>query len=235
MSKRIELTPRLRMVADLLPAGEPLVDVGTDHAYLPSAMIQEGKIPSAIAADLREGPLSRAKETVRECGLNDRVSFRLCNGLMGIKPEEAGAVSIAGMGGETIAEILKAAPWVKTKNIALVLQPMSSMENLRTWLAENGYIILREDLAQEGDTIYTALLVRGGEMESLNPAQQVAGKNHNHPLRGMWLDYWLKKTNHALEGLSKSRKDGMENRRARKEEIRDGLMKMKEEWETWQQ
>ena len=92
-----------------------------------------------------------------------------------------------------------------------------------------------EDLAQEGDTIYTALLVRGGEMESLNPAQQVAGKNHNHPLRGMWLDYWLKKTNHALEGLSKSRKDGMENRRARMEEIRDGLMKMKEEWETWQQ
>ena len=56
MSKRIELTPRLRMVADLLPADKILVDVGTDHAYLPSAMIQEGKIGAAIAADLREGP-----------------------------------------------------------------------------------------------------------------------------------------------------------------------------------
>lgn len=235
MSRRIELTPRLRMVADLLPAGETLVDVGTDHAYLPAAMIQEGKIPSAIAADLREGPLSRAKETVRECGLNHQVSFRLCNGLIGIKPEEVGAVCIAGMGGETIAEILKTAPWVRTKAIYLVLQPMSSMENLRVWLSENGFVILKEDLAQEGDTIYTALLVRGGEMDTLNPAEQLAGKNYNHPLRGAWLDHWLKKTNHALTGLSKARQEGLEKRRARMEEIQNGLMKMKKEWEAWQQ
>ena len=235
MSKRIELTPRLRMVADLLPAGECLVDVGTDHAYLPAAMIQEGKIPSAIAADLRQGPLSRAKETVRECGLNKQIGFRLCNGLVGIRPEEVGSVAIAGMGGETIAEILKAAPWVRTKAKSLVLQPMSSMEDLRVWLVENGYVILKEDLAREGDTIYTALLVTNGEMEPLTPAEQLAGKNYDHSLRGSWLDHWLKKTNHALAGLSKARQEGLEERRARMEEIRNGLTKMREEWEGWQQ
>lgn len=235
MSKRIELTPRLRMVADLLPAGKTLVDVGTDHAYLPAAMIQEGKISSAIAADLREGPLSRAKETVRACGLHSQVTFRLCNGLMGIKPEEAGAVAIAGMGGETIGEILNAAPWVQKKGISLVLQPMSSMEDLRVWLAGNGYMILKEDLAREGDTIYTALLVTAGEMETLTPAEQLAGKNSNHPLRGAWLDHWLNKMDHALAGLSKARQEGLEERRVRMKEIRDGLMQMKEEWERWQQ
>lgn len=234
MSKRIELTPRLRMVADLLPAGARLVDVGTDHAYLPTAMIQEGKISSAIAADLRQGPLSRAKATVWDCGLTDCVAFRLCNGLTGIQPEEAEAVAIAGMGGETIAEILKAAPWTRTRDIPLVLQPMSSMENLRVWLGKNGYSILKEDLAREGDTIYTALLVRAGEMESLTPAECWAGKNSNHPLRGAWLEHWLSKTNNALEGLAKARQEGLEERRTQMEQIRTGLLEMKEEWDAWQ-
>lgn len=63
MTRRIELSPRLRLAADLVPEGARLADVGTDHAYLPACLLMEGKIPSAIAADLREGPLSRARET----------------------------------------------------------------------------------------------------------------------------------------------------------------------------
>ena len=77
MNKKIELSLRLRMVAGLVPPGSRLADIGTDHAYLPAALIQEGTIPAAIAADLRQGPLNRAKATVRECGLTGRVTFRL--------------------------------------------------------------------------------------------------------------------------------------------------------------
>ena len=66
MNKKIELSPRLRMVAGLVPPSSRLADIGTDHAYLPAALIQEGTIPAAIAADLRQGPLNRAKATVRE-------------------------------------------------------------------------------------------------------------------------------------------------------------------------
>ena len=80
------------MVAGLVPPGSRLADVGTDHAYLPAALIQEGTIPAAIAADLRQGPLNRAKTTVRECELTGKVAFRLCSGLEGIRPEEADAV-----------------------------------------------------------------------------------------------------------------------------------------------
>jgi len=234
MKKQIELTPRLRMVADLLPARARVADVGTDHAYLPAALILEGKIPSAIAADLRQGPLSRAKETVREYGLTDRVAFRLCDGLTGIRPEEADAVAIAGMGGETIASILAAASWTRERDVALVLQPMSSMEDLRVWLMANGYRIVTERLAREGDTIYTALLVRAGEMEPLSPAECWAGKNTNDPLRGAWLDHWLSKTTRALEGLSKARQEGLEERRARMEQVHTGLLDMKKEWDAWQ-
>lgn len=235
MNKHLELSPRLRMVADLVPKGARLADVGTDHAYLPSALILEGVIPSAIAADLRQGPLNRAMSTVRECGLTDRVAFRLCDGLCGVHPEEVEAVAIAGMGGETISAILAAAPWTRERDIPLVLQPMSSMPDLRFWLAQNGYRILTEQLVREGDTLYTALSVRAGEMAPLNPAELWAGKNRLHPLRGIWLDRWLEKTERALDGLAQARQEeGANHRRALLEQVRTGLLEMKEEWEAWQ-
>ena len=115
MRHTIELTPRLRTAADLVPAGARLADIGTDHAYLPAALLLEGKIPFAIAADLRHGPLLRAKETARQYGCQEKMAFRLCDGLRGIRPEETDAVVIAGMGGETIAQILQAAPWVRER------------------------------------------------------------------------------------------------------------------------
>ena len=94
--RRPELSPRLRMVGELVPAGARLADVGTDHAYLPAALMLEGKIPWAIAADLRWGPLDRARATAREYGLAGKLAFRLCDGLTGIQPGEVDAVAAAG-------------------------------------------------------------------------------------------------------------------------------------------
>ena len=232
---RIDLTPRLRMVGKLIPAGVRLTDVGTDHAYLPAALIGEGKIPSAIAADLRQGPLARAKETVRQAGLTGKVAFRLCDGLSGIRPDETDAVAIAGMGGETIAAILSAALWTRERGTPLILQPMSSMPELRGWLQANGFCIEEERLAREGDTLYTALLVRAGEMPPLSPAELWAGKNNSDPLRGEWLDMWIARTGRALEGMARSRGEEILPRRRALEEVREGLAKMKEEWEVCQQ
>ena len=125
----IELTPRLQAVAGLVPRGARLADVGTDHAYLPASLLQQGVIDTAVAADLRPGPLDRARATAERYGLTEQISFRLCDGLSGILPEEADTVVIAGMGGETIAAILSAAPWVREEGKRLILQPMSAQED----------------------------------------------------------------------------------------------------------
>lgn len=234
MKNHIELSPRLRTVADLVPEGVCLADVGTDHAYLPAALILEGKIPCAIAADLRPGPLDRARQTAAEYGLEGNVSFRLCDGLAGIRGDEPGAVAIAGMGGETIAAILAAAPWVREKDMPLILQPMSSMTDLRLWLEKNGLRICEERLAKEGDTIYTVLSVRAGEMGKQSPAELWAGRNSREPLRGEWLVLWLGKVERALAGLSKSQKEDAPRRMSELEQVRDGLLEMKKEWEAWQ-
>ena len=234
MNEQIALSPRLRMAASLVPPGARLADIGTDHGYLPAALILEGAIPSAIAADLRPGPLARARETAVRYGLEDRLSLRLCDGLSGIGQEEADAVVIAGMGGETIAAILEAAPWVRERNIPVIVQPMSSMPDLRAWLGRNGYCIETEKLCREGETLYTALAVRAGRMERMSPAQLWAGENRPDPLRGLWLDYWLNRTRRALDGLSQARTGSAEGRWMEMQQVYRGLQEMKKEWEVWQ-
>ena len=232
--RRPELSPRLRMVGELVPEGARLADVGTDHAYLPAALLLEGKIPWAVAADLRRGPLDRARATVRTYGLVGQVAFRLCDGLTGIRPGEVDAVAIAGMGGETIAAILNAAPWLRERDVPLILQPMSSMPDLRVWLRDNGFCIVEERLAREGDALYTAMLVRAGEMGPLTPAELWAGKNSGDALRGMWLDRWLDRTGRALNGMAQAQGGDVPARRQALEEVRHGLLDMKKEWEQWQ-
>ena len=234
MSAALILSPRLAMAAALVPEGARLTDVGTDHAYLPAALLLAGRIPSAIAADLRPGPLARARRTAAAYGLEGRISFRLCDGLSGIRPEETDAAAIAGMGGETIAAILAAAPWTREGDVPLILQPMSSMPDLRQWLGRNGYRIAEERLAREGEKLYTAWLIRAGEMPSMTAAERYAGKNVNSPLRGEWLDRWLTRAERALAGLTRSSRPGDEARRLELEQVRAGLKEMKKEWEGWQ-
>ena len=104
--RNMELSPRLRSVAELVPRGARFADVGTDHAYLPVWLLQRGVISRAVVSDLRQGPLDRARSTAEKYGLTSRMDFRLCDGLSAIRPEEADTIAIAGMGGETVAAIL---------------------------------------------------------------------------------------------------------------------------------
>ena len=238
--KQIHLSPRLQMAADLVVRNERngwLVDVGTDHAYLPVWLLQNHgeQFAYIIATDLRRGPLDRAVQTAWEAGCEWDIDFRLCDGLAAVDAREADLIVIAGMGGETIIHILENAPWSDWRgddpmeDKVLVLQPMSSMPELRGWLQENGFSIEEERLAREGDALYTALLVRPGEMAPLSPAELWAGRNGADPLRGAWLDMWIARTGRALEGMARAREESP--RRRELEEVRGGLIEMKKEWE----
>lgn len=155
------LTPRLRLAAQLCGTPHTVIDVGCDHAYLCAHLVQQG-VQHAYASDIRPGPLEAAKETIRLAGLQDRITPVLCPGLEAFGPEQAEAVVICGMGGETIAAILEAAPWTAAGKHKLVLQPMTQAPRLRKWLREHGYQIKQERLAQEGKRLYCLLEVWGG-------------------------------------------------------------------------
>lgn len=236
--KRVELSPRLHAAAQLVPQGARLADVGTDHAYLPVWLIQNGRIPWAVASDLRPGPLSRAKATAQEYGCSGQLDFRLCDGLSGVAPDEVDAVAIAGMGGETIANILAAAQWVKEKRLPLILQPMSTQPELRRWLWQNGFDLLQEKIVAEGDTLYTVMLARTGQVTPMTPAEEWAGRQvpgMEAPLRGRMLHQLLSRVDRALEGLERAADTAQTTLRRRElEEVRTGLTNMRKEWDTCQ-
>ena len=223
----LTLTPRLQAVADLVPQGARLADVGTDHGYLPVRLLLDGKIQSAIASDLRAGPLSRASETARRYGIRDGLSLRLCPGLDGVTPGEVDCVSIAGMGGETIASILEAAPWTRSGTL-LLLQPMTAFPDLRLFLQRSGYEIFRERIAREGRRLYAVLCVRGGRMEPMSPAELWAGRQQEDELRGPYLEFLEEKLRRVLAGLRRANETD-EEEISRLEEILDGLEAMRKE------
>ena len=229
----MDLTPRLRAIADLVPPGSLFADIGTDHAYLPTWLLLHGVIHHAIAADLREGPLERARETAKKYSVEEKMDFRLCDGLSGVQEGEATVIAIAGMGGDTIAHILGQASWTKNRDIFLLLQPMTSQPDLRKWLFENGYCIENEKIIREGEKLYRVMSVRHELMEELSLAEQWAGRQSYDPLRGEFLDHVIGKLNKALQGhRSASHPD--KEAISQIEQILCGLKIMKEEWDTWQ-
>mgnify|MGYP000845737114 FL=1 len=172
----IRLKPRLQSAADMVRYGSRVADIGTDHAYLPTALILSGKIPSAVAADLRKGPLENALETVRSNHIEDRVQLRLSDGLKCVSPDDADDIVIAGMGGILISEILTAAEWVKNEKYKLILQPQSHDEDVRRYLFANGFNITDETVCFEDGKIYICIgAVYTGSITSHSEAEIMFG------------------------------------------------------------
>ena len=236
MRRPFSLSPRLQTVAELVPAGTRLADVGTDHGRLPVWLLQQEIVEQAVASDLRPGPLGRARALAEKWGLSDRISFRLCDGLSEISPEEAEVVTIAGMGGETIASILAAVPWTGQPGHRYILQAMSGMDGLRRYLSESGFSILREILVPEGETLYIVLLAEPGNLAPLSEGEIWVGRQNSDmesPLRGRYLAQEIEKLRRAIDGLAKTQKPEEAEKRRAYEAILLEVEKMREEWRQW--
>lgn len=162
MENRMHLTPRLRTILSLVPHGARLADIGTDHALIPVALLRRGVIEFAIASDIGQGPLESAARTARQFGISSGLSLRLGPGLRTVQPEETDTIVIAGMGGETMIEILREDPWALDGNYLLLLQPMTGQAELRQYLLGQGGRIEQEIVCREGKRMYTVMAVRGG-------------------------------------------------------------------------
>ena len=157
MTHIIKPDGRLFLCAQMVREGSRLADIGTDHGYLPIALCISGKIPAALACDINPLPLRSAQENIAKYGLSDRIQTRLSDGLKEVRPDEVDDIVIAGMGGELIRDILKAAPWVKDPQKRLVLQPMTHHDDLIVWLYDSGFVIDRQEATRDEGKYYTVL------------------------------------------------------------------------------
>ncbi|NCB74320.1 MAG: SAM-dependent methyltransferase [Clostridia bacterium] len=203
---QIKLSDRLLAIAGLVPALGGVADVGTDHGYIPVWLSQNGHIGKIYATDINEAPLLHAKMTAAEFGLENAISFSLCDGLAALDGADISTVIIAGMGGENIADILSKALWTKQLRTRLILQPMTKSALLRSWLFENGYRVLSEQLVSDG-LVYEILTAEAGEDEPYSPAELLTGHIgliRCDPLFESRLDSLIEKTERAVLGLRAS-------------------------------
>ena len=206
MPEKLELGPRLRAIADLVPPDcRCLADIGTDHGYVPAALLLAGRVGRAVAADVGALPLDHARRTAARCGVEDRMDLRLGDGLSVLSPGEADVIVIAGMGGDTIAGILAAAPWSRDGPL-LLLQPMSRACELRRWLPEQGYAVRAETLVQDKGVLYPILSAAGGTMAPAYEAQAWGGLLlEGDPLWGRYLSDRILRLRRAAAGLERAR------------------------------
>ena len=226
MRGNIVLSERLAAAALFVPRGSSAADIGTDHGYIPIWLVQNDVCRSVIASDIGALPLEHAKRSAAEYGEAENIDFRLCAGLDGIRSDEADTIIIAGMGGETIAAILAAAPWTGDGAHLLILQPMTKIPFLRAWLAENGYRFENEKLVWENNGYFPVMAVRGGEPCGLSEAEIYGGvKLDADPLLLPSLDREIEKLRRAAEGLAMS--DSLKNAE-RLEKIRGTIAALEE-------
>lgn len=204
----MELSKRLKAVAELVTPGMRLADVGTDHGYIPIYLTEAGVIPSAIAMDINKGPLERAKEHIREHGLEGKIQTRLSDGLKNLQRNEADCMIAAGMGGGLVIRILSEERDTAGSLKELILQPQSEIDSVRKYLTEEGYRIVAEDMVYEDGKYYPMMkavpcMAGAGEIpyseEELEFGRVLL--QQAHPVLGQFLEREMEIQNRILSAL----------------------------------
>lgn len=203
----MKLTNRLKKISELIPDGSTVADVGTDHAYLPTYCLLKGKIRSAVAMDVNEGPLASAAENTAKYGVSALVDLRLSDGIEKLKYGETDVIVIAGMGGLLIKRILESGRDKIADGTLLLLQPMIAQEELRKYLYSSSLGIENEYLAREGGKIYNIIAARAGQNALFGEYDILVGKNLKENSPKIYHDYLskrIKTLKKIVKGIEKS-------------------------------
>lgn len=200
----MNLHARLAAIAEMVPYGSRVADIGTDHAYLPVYLLEKKIISLAIASDVCRGPLNIARKTVQQRNSTDRIELRLGNGLDVLTPGEVDTIIVAGMGGATIIEILRSRPQIMESLQRLILQPMAASAALRRWLIMNQWIIIDEQLVLEDGRLYEIIAAKPGDSKIEEPILYDIGPvlwQQKHPLLKMHIDKLIDKLVHIIQEM----------------------------------
>ena len=158
----MELSIRLKSVAEAVTPGNRVADIGTDHGYVPIYLVKNNLSPGGIAMDVNKGPLERAEIHIREYGLGAYITTRLSDGVRALKLNEADAVVIAGMGGALMEKIIEEGEETLKSVSYLILQPQSELAHFRRFLHQKGYCIEQEKMVLEDGKYYPMMKARKG-------------------------------------------------------------------------
>lgn len=227
-----QLSKRLETAASYIKKGARLADIGSDHAYLPCNLAQEGKIEFGIAGEVVLGPFTSAKKQIAASRLAGIVEARLGNGLEVVQPaDNIDTITICGMGGDLIARILEAGRQDQklTGITRLVLQPNNAEMKLRRWLLENQYEIITETILEENEKIYEIIIAEPSEQVSDYTFEDyLFGKFLRAEKNEIFVRKWaseIQKYEYILRSLEQSQRDVTEKQK----EVLEMMQIIKEE------
>jgi len=198
------MNKRLIAIYNEIPAGTGIIDVGTDHGYIPAALAKSGYKGRIIASDINAGPLDSARRTAASENVSDRIEFSLANGLEKCPDSGIDTILIAGMGGDLITKILDSADWETVKKCTLILQPATKSEILRYFLIHNEFDIFDERLVKNAGIVYPIIKAKLGTAEPYSDAELYAGAFRylkDKPLYIEKLDDQIKRLRIGIAGL----------------------------------
>lgn len=167
-----KLSRRLSVILAMTPGGKLVADVGTDHGYLPIALVEEGKYEAALAMDINDGPLCRAQANIRGRRLEKRIRTVQSDGLEAIAagvPETmfprliAGmpdTIVIAGMGAALMERIVEKDRAVIEGAKTCLFSPHTDISGFRHFLLDMGFVLMDEEMCEEDGQFYTVFLCR---------------------------------------------------------------------------
>ena len=197
------LSKRLGAVASYVQKGSRLADVGSDHAYLPLFLVEKGIIDYAVAGEVVQGPYQSALTNVAQAGKEKLIQVRLANGLSANESsDQIDTITIAGMGGRLIADILEAGMDKLVGVQRLILQPNNREDELRIWLQEQDFQIVAEELVTENQKFYEILVVEPGSME-LTPLEQRFGPCLLQEKSAVFLAKWQSELGKLTQSLER--------------------------------
>lgn len=213
------ISKRLELVASFVSQGAILLDVGSDHAYLPIELVERGQIKSAIAGEVVEGPYQSAVKNVEAHGLKEKIQVRLANGLAAFEEtDQVSVITIAGMGGRLIARILEEGLGKLANVERLILQPNNREDDLRIWLQDHGFQIVAESILEEAGKFYEILVVEAGEME-LSARDTRFGPFLSKEISPVFVQKWQKEAEKLEFALGQIPEKNLEERQVLVDEI----------------
>ena len=215
----MDLSKRLQTIISLVEPGEMIADIGTDHGYVPIALVRRGICRKGLAMDVGNGPLERAREHIHAHSMENVIETRLSAGLHMLQPGEADRIVIAGMGGPLMQRILEEGEAAARAAGQLILSPQSGLREFRRFLTENHYYIQNEAMLREDGKDYTILIVHDGEPEVYDESDYTYGKRIREEDIPVKIDYLKREIALRESLLDKLHAKNTEKAAIRKEEL----------------
>ena len=151
----IKLSKRLRIIHDMVPHSV-VADIGSDHGKLMIALVQSGKVQKGYAVENKEGPFERLRSNLIRYHVNDMITPLFSDGIKDIT-RDVSTIVIAGMGGQTIVNILKAHPEKLISVQTIIIDAHTAVPFARREICQMGFAIADEKIVKEDDIFYEVI------------------------------------------------------------------------------